>query len=376
MMDLTTQLLENFVETCDLFSDSVMMIQSGGGNGSTKFEVDGERRMWIKASGYLMSDVTKDKGYATVSLDAVRNILSDLSVGGLNIDDSEKIQQRMVEATLSVERPSIETFLHALLPQRYVLHVHSLVSLIYASSNTFIDDLNQPSSGLDSVLLVPYEKPGVNLAMQMKRSLEQYSERQKSNDGIEFPKAIVLQNHGLIVASDAVQDLEQLVYDCENQIKVRMDLTSAFDMAYRTQLNIKHVLRQVFSDKRLFVRLCEDKDLQDYQPNGFSFPDAVVFFGVETINLKSSSDKNTLDLLDNHLSAYKTKYLDYPRLIIFDEALYFVGESIKKCMELQDVLKIQKTIDDTLSHKRVVLTEAQSLALLNWEAEKFRKNLG
>jgi hypothetical protein len=155
-----------------------------------------------------------------------------------------------------------------------------------------------------------------------------------------------------------------------------MDLTSAFDMAYRTQLNIKHVLRQVFSDKRLFVRLCEDKDLQDYQPNGFSFPDAVVFFGVETINLKSSSDKNTLDLLDNHLSAYKTKYLDYPRLIIFDEALYFVGESIKKCMELQDVLKIQKTIDDTLSHKRVVLTEAQSLALLNWEAEKFRKNLG
>lgn len=375
-MDLTTQLLENFVETCDLFSDSVMMIQSGGGNGSTKFEVDGERRMWIKASGYLMSDVTKDKGYATVSLDAVRNILSDLSVGGLNIDDSEKIQQRMVEATLSVERPSIETFLHALLPQRYVLHVHSLVSLIYASSNTFIDDLNQPSSGLDSVLLVPYEKPGVNLAMQMKRSLEQYSERQKSNDGIEFPKAIVLQNHGLIVASDAVQDLEQLVYDCEDQIKMRMDLTSAFDMAYRAQLNIKHVLRQVFSDKRLFVRLCEDKDLQHYQPNGFSFPDAVVFFGVETINLKSSSDKNTLDLLDNHLSAYKTKYLDYPRLIIFDEALYFVGESIKKCMELQDVLKIQKTIDDTLSHKRVVLTEAQSLALLNWEAEKFRKNLG
>lgn len=376
MIDLTAQLLTNFVSTCDLFSDSVMMIQSGGGNGSTKFELEGEQRMWIKASGYLMSDVTIDKGYATVSLEGVRNILKDLSHGQLNIDDSEKIQQRMTEATLSEARPSIETFLHALLPQRYVLHVHSLVALLYASSSAFIEDLNHPSNDLNSVLLVPYEKPGVNLAMEMKRCLERYAELQQTKGHHAFPKAIVLQNHGLIVASEHVQDLERLVYNCEDQIKVRMGLASTFDKAYRTQLNIKHVLREVFADRRLFVRLCEDKDLQNYQPNGFSFPDAVVFFGVETIMLKTSSNSSALELLKTHLTAYKTKHMDYPRLIVFDEVLYFVGESIKKCMELQDVLKIQKTIDDTLAHKRVVLTEAQSFALLNWEAEKFRKNLG
>ena len=372
MNAINNRLLDNFVKTCDLFSDSVMMIQSGGGNGSTKFEVGQTQQMWIKASGYLMSDVTKDHGFATVSLEGVRNIMEDLSSGLLNVDDSKSLEKRMADVTLSEARPSIETFLHALLPQRYVLHVHSLITLLYASSETFVADLKQPLKREAEILLVPYEKPGAHLALRMKQRLNEYA---KCHDAKGFPKAIILQNHGLIVASDDVTELESLVYACEDEIKKLIGLPSTYGDAYRMQLNIKHLMREIFPEKRLFVRLCEDKDLQSYEPNGFSFPDAVVFFGVETINQTATAEQVN-HVLKQHLMDYQRKYRDYPRLIRINGRLYFMGESIKKCMEVQDVLKIQKLIDDTLLQSRVVLSESESFALLNWEAEKFRKNLG
>ena len=128
--------------------------------------------------------------------------------------------------------------------------------------------------------------------------------------------------------------------------------------------------------KRIFVRANEDRDLVDYKNGMPSFPDALVFCGLEPLNVETKNrDLSTLDLITDAMTSYFDKYDDFPKVVLLDTALYFCGESIKKCLEVQDVLKIQGIIRREVGDSLVTLSQEQAYTLLNWEAEKYRKNL-
>jgi len=370
--------IQSFVTICDLTSDSVDMIQAGGGNASAKYDDAGKAMMLIKASGFLMSEVDEKKGYTQIELEKIRRILLDVQKGHLLIDDDQVISQRTAEANEGERRPSIETFLHALLPQRYILHVHALTTLVYASSTRFLEDLaNQwtlkKSTSMKPSLLVPYEKPGIHLAMAMMFNLDQYKDFYGT-----IPDVIILQNHGLIVASDDSDALYDLITKVEEDIIEQMALPETFGRIYANQRFIKKVIHGVMAHKRIFVRANEDRDLVNYQDGTPSFPDALVFCGLEPLvvnTLNRDIKASDMDLVRDALIRYIDKYDDFPKVVLYDSDLYFCGESIKKCLEVQDVLKIQWLIRRELGESLVTLTQEQAHTLLNWEAEKYRKNL-
>ncbi|HAS73355.1 MAG TPA: hypothetical protein DCS67_04345 [Clostridiales bacterium UBA8960] len=363
------QIIDEFVELCHMFSDAIDMIQAGGGNASTKYIDSSKPVMLIKASGYLMSEVTKNNGFTAIDAFKVNQLLEDVKKGTIAIDDEHKINKRITSANLSTLRPSIETFLHAMIPVQHVLHIHDLITLLYVSTVDFEDEIKKQwdeDLGLSEMLLVPYEKPGIHLAMQMMKGLDLYEEKYG-----KLPKGILLQNHGFIVAHDDMFKIYENVVSIQDQIKAKIGLPMDFCKAYREGYEIKRALNKVFSDKSLFVRLSEDKDLNQYTVTKPSFPDALVFCGLTPLLIDSVDEMS----LNEKLVAYKAAFDEFPKVVIKDDALYFCGESIKKCLEIQDVLKIQHILATKLGDRLKTLTEAQVFALLNWEAEKYRKNL-
>lgn len=358
-----------FVQICDLVSDSVDMIQAGGGNASAKYESQSTQYMLIKASGFLMSEVDEIKGYAKIDLKKICSILEAVESGEINIEDETTINKRVSEANMGTLRPSIETFLHAMLPQRFVLHVHALTTLVYASSKRFVQDLERQWQGgnpLEGVVLVRYEKPGIHLAMAMKEGIEKYK-----NVHNQSPEVIILQNHGLIVSNDSAEILLDQIVSIEAKIKQLMGLSEDFDVVYRDQYKLKSALRKVFPNKKLYVRYNEDRDLVNYEDGKPSFPDALVFCGFESLH----DEADGVQSLEALLEGYKNKYDDFPKVILNKSRIYFCGESIKKCLEVQDVLKIQWILRRELGDDLTTLSDEQAYTLLNWEAEKYRKNL-
>lgn len=164
-----------------------MLIQGAGGNTSVK---DGDV-MWIKASGTLLADAETQDIFVACDLPAMR---ASLAKGEARAD--QPMEFALAQDGL---RPSIETSLHAVFPQRVVLHahcIHTLVHAIQADPKAAIGDkLDAFNWGI-----VPYSKPGANLALHVRDVVD------KGRD------VVVLGNHGVIVAADTVDAADDLLH--------------------------------------------------------------------------------------------------------------------------------------------------------------------
>ena len=96
-----------------------MLIQGAGGNSSVKLN----GTIYIKASGHWLSDAEKKNIFVPLNLKSIIE----------NIDDPDSVFESIINDGLENNlKPSIETTLHALMPHKYVLHVHSINTLSYA----------------------------------------------------------------------------------------------------------------------------------------------------------------------------------------------------------------------------------------------------
>ncbi|MHA6644049.1 class II aldolase/adducin family protein [Mesorhizobium sp. A623] len=94
-------------------------------------------------------------------------------------------------------RPSIETTVHALMPQRAVIHVHcveTIATAVRADAGRLVAERLRELNWA----YVPYSKPGLALARNI-------AERLKPQTDV-----LVLGNHGIVVAADTVAEAEVL----------------------------------------------------------------------------------------------------------------------------------------------------------------------
>src|SRR6218665_3033734 len=103
-----------------------LLIQAAGGNSSIK-EQD---CLWVKASGLWLRDALRRPMFVPVSLSRVRALVAAgaAAPGGPGAGGAaDPVGPALLHAqTAAGLRPSIETTLHALMPHRVVLHVHSV----------------------------------------------------------------------------------------------------------------------------------------------------------------------------------------------------------------------------------------------------------
>jgi len=186
------------VKLSRFYGSDPSIVLAGGGNTSCKI---GDV-LYVKGSGTALATMTRD-GF--VKMD--RNKLSELA--NATLDEDPETREAQYGEWISGARcepekgqhPSVEVLLHHLVPGRYVVHSHATIANTL-TCNTGGQALAEEIFG-DDVLWVPYVDPGFILARTLKQAIEDYSAR----TGRKGINAILMANHGLIVAGDDPEEI-------------------------------------------------------------------------------------------------------------------------------------------------------------------------
>lgn len=179
------------------------LVLHGGGNTSIKgisTDAWGEPvpTLWVKGSGWDLATI-EPPGFAPLRLEPVRR-LAELA----ELSDTEMVNQLRIHLLdASAPNPSVEAILHALLPQRAVLHSHA--DAVLALTNTADGDARVRDLWGDRVVVVPYVMPGFDLARVCAAEWQA-----QAHDGTE---AMVLLNHGIFTFGETTRQAYDSMID-------------------------------------------------------------------------------------------------------------------------------------------------------------------
>ncbi len=287
--------LTEIVRTCNSIGRNRNLVQGPGGNISLKLD---DRRMLVKASGLRLDEITENRGIVDVDyrkitcfVDFDTSLTANVLEGMLYrlIYDSELCQSEL--------RPSMETSFHALLG-RAVIHTHPIMTNLATCMVGGYDILKQ-IFGDFPFQWIEYKNPGFFLGKAINRELTS-----DDKNGVFF-----LEKHGLIVASDSLDDCLQKTLDINRRIADYFGLEE-----YNPQSNLIEVDGGYVNDCDLVKEfLSRYKSFDKYL-----FPDAVVYCK-NPINRHGSGvfydfDKKRSRLVDEIMLAHMYLLLTIPEL--------------------------------------------------------------
>ena len=328
------------------------IIQSGGGNTSVKIN---DETMFIKSSGYQLSEMEENVGYSKVNYKKIVDYFkSHLEIK--RSDEKELLENTLIQG----KRPSIETFLHSI-TEKYTLHTHPLLINVFTSRKNGMKELK---SMFPDSLIIDYQTPGIFLAKEFFDKFLKLENPQKAN-------IVFLKNHGLIVSGknmDEVIELhESILETLENKLKVNMQ-------AYRNSTFLFKKLEDFIENN--IVYLCENSRIKNFIENNsieninycFS-PDSLIYCNKKILLL--NKDDDMLEVIKNH----SLKYGNF-NVVYFENELYIIAPNVKKAKEIESVLSFNlQVLELNKNDEMDFLTEEEQNFLLNWDSEKYRKNL-
>ncbi|HEY1301388.1 MAG TPA: class II aldolase/adducin family protein, partial [Stellaceae bacterium] len=182
------------VYTSRLLGSDPKLVLHGGGNTSVKTRLEdllGEEAevLCVKGSGWDMAAI-EPAGLPAVRLEPLRRLRSRAT-----LSDEEMVRvQRANLIDPGAPNPSVETLLHAFLPQKFVDHTHSTAVLSVADQPDAAERCADLYNG--GLGLVPYIMPGFQLA----KAAAEVFERDPSVEGL------VLLKHGIFTFGDTARE--------------------------------------------------------------------------------------------------------------------------------------------------------------------------
>lgn len=326
------------------------LVQSGGGNSSVKTS-DG--KMYVKASGLRLSDLSKEKGLSLINNE---NLKKDFySVDWTSFDKKgreKKAAEIVADNCLTPEnRPSIETLLHSFF-SGFVIHSHPVVI-----ASAFSDSSVSRKSLFPNIAYVPYRTPGIDLALAMLESHENYKKEYGKD-----PDGFIFLNHGLVVngesAEKAFRKTEEITEIAEKELGI-------YFHEEKFSNRISEILEKFTGES--FVTVCTDAVSDEVSLNMKPcFPDGVVFLAAGP--LKVSNEEN----LSIQISEYTKKHTVPPKAFYYKGKLYFSSKTYSKAKETEEVWRLHHTAS---KYSPEQLSEEERFYLTHWEAEKYRQKV-
>ena len=190
--------MESLVKLSRFYGADEEFIIAGGGNTSVKV---GDKLL-VKASGYALATVT---GEGFVALDRGKlDALIEADLGDDPAERNERFARAIMDARVDTDapqHPSVESVLHSVLDERFVVHSHSTAANKLTCCNRG-EQLAKKWFG-DNVLWIPFVISGIDLAQAIASGLTDYRKR----TGRDMPTAILLQNHGMVVSGETPDDV-------------------------------------------------------------------------------------------------------------------------------------------------------------------------
>ena len=340
MTNVTSPEFEALLDLSARVGADPALVQGAGGNTSIKEA----GTLWIKASGLWLMQARERDVMVPVAL--------DLLLEALERDDPacEKAQTFVIAGkNPSGLRPSIETTVHALMPQNIVVHVHCVETIATAVQTNAEAVVAEKLAGVPYAF-IPYARPGLPLAKAIAARLR---------DGIS---ALILGNHGLAVAADTVAEAEVLLREISERLRLIPRTAPPPDKAA--------LLRLAFDSD---YGLPEDEaihaaatDLESVKigAGGNLYPDHVIFLG-EALAI-AAPDETAADMARQNPGA---------------PVILFPGKGVLVRRDINaGALAMARCFADVAARipegaRLRYLTASENAELLGWDAEKYRQAL-
>ena len=394
------------VYTTRLLGRNKKLVLHGGGNTSVKTKVkdiDGKKYdvLCVKGSGWDMADI-EPEGLPAVKLEP---LLSLKNKKYLSDEDMVSYQKKNL-INIKSPNPSVETFLHAFLPFKYVDHTHA---------DAILNITNRPG-GLnfckkifgDKVSIVPYVMPGFMLS---KKVSEIYSINPNIN-------CLILMNHGIFTFADDAKEAYSLmikyVSQAERAIKKlkvkKIKQIKNFSTKFTVQ-EIAPIIRGLSSnnkDQKFIVNyrlnkhlkyFMNGKNVRSYSSKGTATPDHVIRvkpFPLIITPKKNSSIEEFKLTAGKAFNNYRKKYVNYfnvnknkvkgkkvmldtsPRVVFVQNiGMFSIGKdlnSAKIAADLTDTnAKVIASVEETSTYKFIPEKDLFDVEYWTLEQAKIKK---
>jgi rhamnose utilization protein RhaD (predicted bifunctional aldolase and dehydrogenase) len=317
------------------------LTQAAGGNTSLK----AGDTLWIKASGTWLKDALTDDIMVPVAMAPLLRAVEQR-------DRAADRPQGFTIAALNPRglRPSIETTVHALMPQRVVLHVHCVDTISLAVQADGEAEVARRLDGIEWAY-VPYFRPGLPLARGIAEKLRPDVD------------VLILGNHGLVVAAETVAEAERLLQRVRSLLARPARTTAAPDLTALTVLAGDSGYRLPADVEAHAVAL--DPESRRMAEAGSLYPDHVIFLGQGSVVAgPGETAVGTVARLDGPPAA-----ILFPGVGVLMRGDANAGaDAMQRC--LADV-----TARIDIAARLNYLTAAENDELVNWDAEQYRQKL-
>src|SRR5258708_7780960 len=120
--------MDEFIKASQKIGRVLIYVQGAGGNASVKIQ----NKLYIKASGFKLKDIEKESGYACCAYKPIANYFSNTKKYRRSDEESylRLIDNQLIKSE-TFGKPSMETGFHAVIPSKYVFHLHSVYANIF-----------------------------------------------------------------------------------------------------------------------------------------------------------------------------------------------------------------------------------------------------
>ncbi|TFG64465.1 MAG: class II aldolase [Spirochaetales bacterium] len=368
--------LEKLAELSRYYGSDEEYVLAGGGNTSWK----DREFIYIKASGFALSDITAE-GFAKMDRPKLDAVWRKTYPENRDIRETEALADLMsARVPGETKRPSVETLLHALFPQVYVVHMHPAL----VNGLTCGKDGEKAAAGFPGSLWIPTVNPGYILAKTIKDRVDVHVKA-----GNAFPKMLFLQNHGVFVAADTPEEItksyEKLMNELKKKVKRFPDLVPAAgrdsDLGKRSarfQGMLKDTLANGYCAAAVNGELLTlSNSAETMLPVMSSFtPDHIVYAGHKPLYVGyAENETDQRKLLDSAAAGYRKEWNRQPKIIVLEGTGAFSCQTSQKAAEtaiavFNDAVKVSVYAESFGG--RQFMPEDQVNFILTWEVEQYR----
>jgi rhamnose utilization protein RhaD (predicted bifunctional aldolase and dehydrogenase) len=258
----TATAIDSLLDLSARIGRNPLLVQASSGN--TSLKVDGT--LWIKASGKWLAYADREEILVPVDVSECLECLRS---------------SRALPAKTNL-RPSIETFMHAILPQRVVVHVHSVNTIAWAVRSDATSQLSERLKGL-RWQWIPYTLSGMPLA----REIQSASSNHPGTD------IFVLGNHGLVVCGEDCDSAESLLFEVERRLAIRP--RAAADVKPGVLEQVARLSHWRLPDADVLHTLGADVISQRIVDRGVLYPCQAIFLGAALPQFAFSKGLSEID---------------------------------------------------------------------------------
>lgn len=373
--------IQELIDVSRWYGQQKKYVIAGGGNTSFK----DEQNLWIKASGINLGNINEN-GFCVLDREKLNNIPSQ-KFSNDSATREEQVKNALLNARVDPDsglRPSVETSLHNLFSYSFVVHTHmTLVNGLMCSNLAAEKSLEIFG---EEVLYVPYSDPGYILFTLIAEEIRKYNEKFGRD-----PKIVLIQNHGIFVAADSIDEIHGIYAGVESKLKSTFEaFPEAKEITVSEKFNeILPAIRMLLSEEKLKVCTAFNSSWTDgFIKNKTSFdngiakpfnPDQMVYCMSEYLFVENNSSAETIiEEAKTKIADFKTRKGNPPKVIFIQgEGVIVAEDSPVSVQYLQDIVNDFcqiGTLAENFGGPHPLTTE-QAAFIENWEVENYRKKV-